>query len=153
MESADADRGVKMKPLSEKMKVLAEHIGEDKITVMILGLGSVGSYLLDYLVSRNDPAVRIVAVGRNREKMESDINIVRVGALIRRQNRSVVLMEAGVDFDDVSQTASCIEKHRPDFIVNTSRVYPGLKYGSISWKSIRAYGLWSPLAVKYIKIL
>ena len=40
---------------------------------------------------------------------------------------------------------------QPDFTVNSSRVYSGLKYGSISWKTIRAYGLWIPLSVKFIR--
>ena len=118
---------------------------------MILGLGSVGTYLLDFLVSRNDEAMKIVVVGRNKEKMENNVNIVRVSALIRHVNRSQIVMESGVDFDNVEQIADCIKKYQPDFIVNSSRVYSGLKYGTISWKNLRAYGIWSPLAIKYIR--
>lgn len=44
-----------------------------------------------------------------------------------------------------------LEEYHPDIIVNSSRVYSGLKYGSISWNNVRAYGLWAPLAIKYIK--
>ena len=39
----------------------------------IIGLGSVGTYLLDYLYSSGDPSLEIVAVGRNAEKMESPV--------------------------------------------------------------------------------
>ena len=39
---------------------------------MIIGLGSVGTYLLDFLVSKNDSAIKLVVVGRNQEKMQSD---------------------------------------------------------------------------------
>ena len=45
---------------------------------MIIGLGSVGCYLLDYLVSRVIPQLRLVVVGRNAEKMQMDIKILFV---------------------------------------------------------------------------
>ena len=35
--------------------------------------------------------------------------------------------------------------------MNSSRAYAGLKYGSISWANVRAYGIWSPLSIKYTK--
>ena len=140
-----------MKKLDERLQNLREHIENNDITVMILGLGSVGTYLLDFLVSRDDPAMKIVVVGRNAEKMASSVNIVRISALIRHQNRSKILVESGVDFNDIGQMAACIAKYKPDFIVNSSRVYSGLKYGSISWTNLRAYGIWSPLAIKYIR--
>lgn len=140
-----------MKTLDERLGILKEHTENENLTVMIMGLGSVGTYLLDYLVGRNDPAVRIVVVGRNKDKLESSSNIVRVGALIRGVNRSQVIVEHGVDFNHIQQIADCIGKYQPDFIVNSSRAYSGLKYGSISWNSLRAYGIWSPLAVRYIR--
>ena len=140
-----------MKTLEERLQIVKQHVDDKKITVMILGLGSVGTYLLDFLISRNDEAMKIVVVGRDREKLESNANIVRVGALIRKLNRSEVVIESNVDFNEVEQIAECIKKYQPDFIVNSSRVYSGLKYGSISWKNLRAYGIWSPLAIKYIR--
>lgn len=140
-----------MKELEKRLQVLRGHIEDGHITVMIMGLGSVGTYLLDYLLSENDPALNIVAVGRNAEKLETAVNIVRTGALIRGLNRSQVAVESGVDFGNIQQVADCIRRHRPDFIVNSSRAYPGLKYGSISWQNLRAYGIWSPLAIKYTR--
>lgn len=140
-----------MEELKVKLGILEEHIKENNVTVMIMGLGSVGTYLLDYLLSRNDEALRIVVVGRSMEKMESNVNIVRIGALIRGLNKSHVCIKTNVDFNNVSQMAEVIRKYEPDFIVNSSRVYSGLKYGSISWTNLRAYGIWSPLSIKYIK--
>ena len=122
----------------------------EKPIVMILGLGSVGTYLLDYLLGSGE-CFQVVVVGRSLEKMEKDVNIVRVGALIRGKNRSEVLIESNVDFDNVDQLEQVMKKYRPDFIVNTSRAYSGLKYGSISWNAVRAYGIWAPLAIKYIR--
>ncbi|RKI43235.1 hypothetical protein D7V86_00900 [bacterium D16-51] len=140
-----------METLEKRLDILKEHINAENITVMIMGLGSVGTYLLDYLVGKDDPAVKIIVVGRSAEKMESNCNIIRISALIRRRNRSQVIIEPNVDFNDIGQIAECLKKYQPDFLVNTSRAYPGLKYGSISWSNIRAYGIWSPLAVKYIR--
>lgn len=140
-----------MKKFKERLQIVKQHIQENQITVMILGLGSVGTYLLDFLVSRNDEAMKIVVVGRNLEKIENNVNIVRISALIRHLSRSQIVIEGGIDFNNVSQMTECIKKYQPDFIVNSSRVYSGLKYGSISWNKLRAYGIWSPLAMKYIK--
>lgn len=140
-----------MKKLEERLQIVKNHVKNNEITVMIFGLGSVGTYLLDYLVSRNDEAMKIVVVGRNAQKMENNVNIVRISALIRKLNCSQIILESGIDFAHIEQIADCIKKYEPDFIVNSSRVYSGLKYGTISWKNLRAYGIWSPLAIKYIR--
>lgn len=140
-----------MKRLQERLKTVEEHIKAGKICIMIIGLGSVGTYLLDYLISRGDPSIRIVVVGRNREKMERHVNIVKVAGLIRQVNRSHIEIEAGVDLEDIHGIKNVIMKYSPDFIVNSSRAYPGLKYGSISWSNIRAYGIWSPLAIRFMR--
>ena len=140
-----------MKKLNERLRLLKERIDHNNITIMIMGLGSVGLYLLDYIISRNDSSIHIVVVGRNYEKMETDVNIVRISALIRHQNKSVVSIESDCDFNNINGICKCINKYSPDFIINTSRVYSGLKYGSISWHNFRAYGIWSPLAINFIR--
>lgn len=140
-----------MKALEERLKHLEKHVKDGRVTVMIIGLGSVGTYLLDYLISRNDPALHLVVVGRNFEKMEKNVNIVRIAGLIRQLNRSRITIEADVDLSDVASIRAVIEKHAPDFVVNTSRAYPGLKYGSISWSNVRAYGIWTPLSIRFTK--
>ena len=140
-----------MTTLNEKLQSLQHKILDthDKIRIMIIGLGSVGEYLLDYLVSQADPRMEIIVVGRNRDKMESDVNIVRTAATIRRQMRCTIHIEAGCDLNSVDNIAEVLRKWQPDFIVNSSRVYSGLKYGSISWSHLRAYGIWTPLSVKF----
>ncbi|MDE5870847.1 MAG: hypothetical protein K2H22_02725 [Muribaculaceae bacterium] len=139
--------------LDEKLRLLQEKVldTEEKIRIMIIGLGSVGLYLLDYLVSTADPRMEIVVVGRNRDRMLSDVNIVRTAATIRRQMRATIHIEGNCDLEDVDSIASVLERWAPDFIVNSSRVYSGLKYGSISWSHLRAYGIWTPLSVKFAK--
>lgn len=140
-----------MKSLQERLQTVEQHVKENKVTVMIIGLGSVGTYLLDYLVSSNDPALHIAVAGRDYEKMEKNVNIVRVAGLIRGLNKSCIDIEAGVDLTDIGSIQKAVEKYKPDFIVNSSRAYPGLKYGSISWANVRAYGIWSPLAIRFTK--
>ena len=140
-----------MKTLQERLKVVEKHVNEENIKVMIVGLGSVGAYLMDYLISKNDPSINLVVVGRDENKMLSKLNISRVAALIRGVNKSHIEIESGIDLNDIYAIQKVIEKHQPDFIVNSSRAYPGLKYGSISWTNLRAYGIWSPLAIRFTK--
>lgn len=137
-----------MKTLNEKLKLLKKKLdGGEKITIAIFGLGSVGCYLLDYLVSLADPQLKLVVVGRNAEKMQQDVNIIRTAATIRRQMRCEIVVEGGCDFKDVASIEAVLRKIKPDFIVNSSRLYAGLKYGTISWSNLRAYGIWSPMSV------
>ncbi len=137
-----------MKTLNEKLNLLKKKIdNNEKITIAIFGLGSVGCYLLDYLVSLADPQLRLVVVGRNAEKMQQDVNIIRTAATIRRQMMSEIAIEDGCDFKDVSSIEAVLRKVQPDFIVNSSRLFAGLKYGTISWINLRAYGIWTPMSV------
>lgn len=137
--------------LNDKMALLKSELANRKARIMIIGLGSVGNYLLDYLMSTGDENIEIIVVGRNAEKMEMDVNIVKIASLIRRQNHTKITIETSVDLNDVSSIKNVIAKHNPDIIVNSSRAYSGLKYGSISWSNFRAYGIWTPLSIKYTK--
>ena len=137
-----------MKTLNEKLNLLKKKIdNNEQITIAIFGLGSVGCYLLDYLVSLADPQLRLVVVGRNAKKMQQDVNIIKTAATIRGQMRSEIVIEGGCDFKDVDSIEAALRKIQPDFIVNSSRLYAGLKYGTISWSNLRAYGIWSPMSV------
>ena len=142
-----------MKTLNDKLQLLQTKIldTDEKVRIMIIGLGSVGLYLLDYLVSTADPRIEIIVVGRNYDKMLSDVNIVKTAATIRRQLRATIHIEGNCSLEDVDNIANVLKKWSPDFIVNSSRVYSGLKYGSISWSHLRAYGIWTPLSVKFAK--
>lgn len=141
-----------MKELDFRLKILQNKLlaTDERLSVMIIGLGSVGLYLLDYLVSMGNPRLDFVVVGRNRDKMESDVNIVKTAATIRRQYRGEIFIDT-CDLNDIGSIKEMLNRWRPDFIVNSSRVYSGLKYGSISWSRLRAYGIWTPLSVKYAR--
>lgn len=88
-----------------------------------------------------------------KDKMEQDVNIIRTAAAIRGCLRSKIEIEGRCDLEDLSSICTVLKKYEPDFIVNSSRVYAGLKYGSISWHNLRAYGIWAPLSVRYAKTI
>lgn len=142
-----------METLDYKLQLLQNKLlnTDEKFRIMIIGLGSVGLYLLDYLVSTANPRMEIIVVGRNYDKMLSDANIVRTAATIRRQMRATIHIEGNCNLENPESIASIMKRWQPDFIVNSSRVYSGLKYGSISWSHLRAYGIWTPLSVKFAK--
>lgn len=142
-----------MSTLNDKLQLLQNKLlnTDEKIRIMIIGLGSVGLYLLDYLVSTANPRMEIIVVGRNYDKMLSDVNIVRTAATIRRQMRAAIHIEGNCNLENPESIASVMKRWQPDFIINSSRVYSGLKYGSISWSHLRAYGIWTPLSVKFAK--
>ena len=138
-----------MNDLGNKLQRIREK--KDKTRIMIIGLGSVGNYLMDYLMSAGKEDIDIIVVGRNHDKMEQDVNIVKIASLIRGQNRTNISIESNIDLNDIDVISDCIKRNCPDIIVNSSRAYPGLKYGSISWKNVRAYGIWTPLSIKFVK--
>src|SRR3989338_386279 len=135
---------VKINKLSVKV------VSGSTVKILILGLGSVGGYLLDYLMSWPEKDIELHVGVRSFEKATQYINIVRVANLIRHQRIKPIIIH-NVDLNDIGSIADVLGKIAPDFIINSSRVYSGLKYGSISWHNIRAYGLWSPLSVKFIR--
>ena len=140
-----------MMTLNEKLMTLKSELKNRKARIMIIGLGSVGNYLLDYLMSTGDENIEIIVAGRSYDKLEMDVNIVKIASLIRRQNKTKITIDASLDLNDVNTIKNIISKHQPDIIVNSSRAYSGLKYGSISWSNFRAYGIWTPLSIKYTK--
>ena len=140
-----------MKNTNERLNALAARIRAGQpLRVAILGLGSVGNYLLEYLNNWDFPGLEIVIGCRNLERAQSDVNIVRVACLIRGKTPKPVRI-VGTDLNDPASIERFFAETVPDFVVNSSRAYSGLKYGSISWHTIRAYGLWTPLAMKYIR--
>jgi len=136
---------------NRRLSLLAEKVRAGKtVRVAILGLGSVGNYLLEYLNNWDFENVEVHVGCRNVQKAISDVNIVRIARLIRGKSPKNVQITS-VDLDNIESIKNFFCKVRPDFVVNSSRAYSGLKYGSISWHTIRAYGLWAPLAMKYIR--
>ena len=53
------------------------------------------------------------------------------------------------DINDIVGVSQILEKWKPEIVVNTSRYWPGVKYGSKSWSQVRAYGFWSPISAVF----
>lgn len=104
-----------MKSLEEKLNLLKRELKDRNVRIMIIGLGSVGNYLLDFLLSTQDEKIDICVVGRNMEKMLPDVNIVRVASLIRGQNRSPVSIMNNVDLNNVSAIIQAVSSYKPDY--------------------------------------
>ena len=78
--------------LEQKLQNIKKQIlQKQKIRIMIIGLGSVGNYLLNYLLSSSDEYIEICVCGRDKEKMSLDVNIATISSAIRQQNKTVVL--------------------------------------------------------------
>ena len=86
-----------MTPLERKLNSLRENLKTRKARILIVGLGSVGHYLLDYLLSDADEGVELAVAGRNPEKLASDVNILRVATSIRGRYRAPVRIFDTVD--------------------------------------------------------
>lgn len=128
-----------MKNINEKLALLQGKIENNSpIVITIIGLGSVGLYLLDYLLSLSDPQLRIVVVGRNSEKMLKDVNIVKTAATIRKQLQSKIFIESECDLDSI-QTISEILK-------NINRILSLIVAVSIRDSSMEVY-----LGVNYVR--
>jgi len=139
-----------MRTVSEKLNRLNRRYDSgQKINIGILGLGSVGNYLLSFLLNDLDDRFNIVVIGRSYEKLVSDVNIHKIGCGIRNHVGASVEIRSGVDFSNEQQLMESVKDL--DILVNSSRAYPGLKYGSISWSKFRAYGIWTPLSMKLSK--
>jgi len=140
-----------VRSLQENLEFLAARkLLRNQFKIAIFGLGSVGCYLLDYLANLGDSGIEIAVVGRNRQKLERDLNAIRAATLIRERLQSKTsIFEA--DFESIESMEKVIRDFQPDFIVNSSRAYSGVKYGSISWNTVRAYGLWAPLSLRYVR--
>lgn len=139
-----------METINEKLKRIEHKLDNNiVINIMIIGLGSVGLYLLEYLVSMSNSKISLIVVGRNKEKLIKDVNIIKTAAIIRNKLKSPIYIESECNLDEPNTITPIIYKWNPDFIINCSRVFSGIKYGSISWNTIRAYGIWTPLAIKY----
>ncbi|NQY22258.1 MAG: hypothetical protein HRT40_13325 [Campylobacteraceae bacterium] len=140
-----------MENTNKKILKISEKIeNNQKIKIAIFGLGSVGNYLLTYLLELANNNIEILILGRNKDKLIQDVNIASVAAEIRGTLFSNIIIK-DVDFNDTKALKEVFENEKPDFVVNSSRAYSGIKYGGISWHKVRAYGIWSPLSISVIK--
>jgi hypothetical protein len=88
-----------------------------KPRVMIVGLGSLGSVLLEFL-ARDEAIGEIIVASRDRARGERRCNLARVGALA--QGVAPQIRFVPLDLDDVGHAAEVFARHVPDLIVSTA---------------------------------
>lgn len=120
-----------------------------KKTVMIVGYGSVGQYLLDMLLHHPGIAesdARIVVVSRSPyEKVEPRINTSIIAGGVANCYPEVIYKSC--DLSDTDKLSDIIKEYRPKVIVQCARFYSGVKYGSFSYSNGIGYGVWVPMSV------
>lgn len=85
-------------------------------TLMILGLGNLGSYALDILV-RRPAGPRLIVAGRDEEALVRRMNLARLTAAQLGYDREV--STAVVDANEVEATAETLARLRPDIVFTT----------------------------------
>ena len=95
----------------DKLRFLQQKLDHDGVVkIMIVGLGSVGGYLLDYLVNLQDPKMEIIVAGRDASKLVQDVNIVKTAAVIRGVLRSKITVDGKCDLDHIDLIAETISR-------------------------------------------
>ncbi|HZN76579.1 MAG TPA: NAD-dependent epimerase/dehydratase family protein [Micromonosporaceae bacterium] len=97
------------------------------MTVMLVGLGALGSRVLDGLL-RAGAEHSVVVAGRDEQRTRTRFNLARFSAM-QLTDRVPPSATAHVDLCDVDRTAETIAAVRPDVIVNCATTMP---YGLIA---------------------
>lgn len=121
----------------------------NKKSIMIVGYGSVGQYLLDMLMhynKTNSKIDEIVVVSRSsyEDKMKRLNTSIIAGGL---SNNYTKVSYIQCDMSDTDQLSNIIKRVSPKVIVQCARYYSGVKYGSFSYTNGIGYGVWSPMSV------
>lgn len=115
------------------------------VRIMIIGFGSAAKYLLEFLTAFSSH-VEVIIATRDVENAEGYINCIRMSHSMVLNPEILHVTAIPCDVNDVIGTSELIHKWNPEFIVNTTRFKPGIKYGSKSWPICKAYGYWSPIS-------
>ncbi len=84
-------------------------------TVLIIGIGEVGRYLLEFL-ARGDFGIDIVAADVELRAAQAKVDGALIGAALHDRHPDVRALE--IDLFDVERTAAILDEMRPDVVVN-----------------------------------
>ncbi len=87
----------------------------EKSTVLIIGIGEVGRYLLEFL-ARGGPDVDVVAADVELAAVQAKVDGALIGAALHDRHPRVRALE--IDLFDVERTAAVLAEVRPDVVVN-----------------------------------
>lgn len=128
-----------------------------KPKVMIVGLGSLGSVVLEFL-ARDETIGEIIVASRNQARAQARCNLARVGALAKAVAPHIRFVP--LDLDDIGRAAEILERQSPDLIVCTASMQTWwlteLLPPAARARLARApFGAWLPvhltLAMKFMK--
>ena len=84
-------------------------------TVLIIGIGEVGNYLLEFLV-RSNIEIDIVAADVHLQDAEAKINNALFGAALHDHHPNIRALE--IDLFDIDRTAEILNEVQPDVVIN-----------------------------------
>ena len=91
------------------------------VTIMLIGLGGLGSILLE-LLARESGLGKIVAASRNAERGVARCNLARLGAMA--QGRRPDIRFVPLDLNNLEATAEVVRREAPDIILSTATMQP-----------------------------
>ncbi|MCB4790677.1 MAG: hypothetical protein LHV68_02200 [Elusimicrobia bacterium] len=117
--------------------------------ILIVGFGSAGSYVLDFLARTKGLENDELIIGtRSIDSAIARINICRVSAGIMGFYPNIKYRK--LDLMDTRHAVDILREIQPDIIVYTGRFIKGIKYGELSYPNNIGYGVWTPLALPLV---
>lgn len=117
--------------------------------IMIVGYGSTGAYVLDFLTrTKGIEEFEITVLTRSVEEAQKRINMTLISSQIMGFYPKINLVKG--DLNNTEETAELLGKIKPDIIAYTGRFIKGIKYGQYSYPNEIGYGAWLPLAIPLI---
>ena len=119
----------------------------DNPTVLIIGIGEVGRYILEFLV-RDNSQINIIAADVHLQDVEAKINNAMFGAALHNRYPNVKPLE--IDLFDMERTATILNEVQPDVVINcavlqTWHVIRRLPEDVYSRLSSAGLGAWLPV--------
>lgn len=118
-----------------------------KPTILLIGLGGLGSIVLEFL-AREESVGKIIAAGRKREQGTARCHLATLSAMAQGSYPTIDFER--LDLNNVDETAHTIKRIAPDLILSTATLQtwwlPGLLPAPQSAVLNRAgFGMWLPV--------
>jgi hypothetical protein len=94
---------------------------DHRAKLMLIGLGGLGSVLLE-LLAREPETGRIIVASRNVERGEARCNLARMGAMA--QGYEPVIDFVALDLNEQDRVVDVVQQESPDIIISTATMQP-----------------------------
>lgn len=117
--------------------------------VLILGSGSVATYLASYLQQDNTNSVGKIIVASRSDSAEALANTINLTGVLRIGYSARKIHHIKIDVENTEELVSAINNNGINIVVNATRAMSGIKYGAVGKKiGIPEYGMWTPFSYK-----